>query len=325
MTILFALLLLVSVVGLCVGLVSPTGISKILRRQVSRKQAAAIFGGLSLFSFVMVGVFAPPVPKPDTAIVAVQGTAPTSTAPVEVTPTSTEVQAKPEPKIINAVAAPSTTIFLVTHVVDGDTFDVDMNGKTERLRMIGMDTPETVDPRKPVQCFGKEASARTKELLTGKYVTLEADPSQGERDKYSRLLRYAFLPDGRNLALVLIQEGYAHEYTYNTPYKYQQAFKDAERAAREGKKGLWADDACAGFTQPVTSISPAPTTPSQSSPTPAPQPYTPPATTDGPAVKKSSTGICHAKGTTYYDKTINYIPYASLQACLDSGGRLPKG
>ncbi|MEK7473339.1 MAG: thermonuclease family protein [Patescibacteria group bacterium] len=324
MTTFFALLLLASIVGLCVGLVSPTAISKILRRQVSRKQVAAIFGGLSLFSFVMVGVFAPSVPKENGATIAVQNTAPTSTAPVEVTPTSTEVQAEPEPKTTNA-ATPSTTTFLVTHVVDGDTFDVDMNGKTERLRMIGVDTPETVDPRKPVQCFGKEASAKTKELLTGKRVTLEADPSQGERDKYDRLLRYAFLPDGRNLALVLIQEGYAHEYTYNTPYKYQQMFKDAERAAREGKKGLWADDACAGFAQPVTSPSPAPTTPSPSTPTPAPQPSTPPAGTNEPPVKKAtSSGKCHAKGTTYYNQTKNYTAYDTIQACLDSGGTLPK-
>ena len=71
----------------------------------------------------------------------------------------------------------------VLRVIDGDTLDVALAGKTERLRLIGMDTPETVDPDSPVQCFGEEASARAKALLTGKTVALEADPSQGTRDQ----------------------------------------------------------------------------------------------------------------------------------------------
>ena len=129
-------------------------------------------------------------------------------------------------------------------MVDGDTFDVDINGKIERLRMIGIDTPETVDPRKPVQCFGREASNKAKELLSGQAVYLEADESQGDRDKYGRLLRYAFLPDGTNFNLFMISEGYAHEYTYHLPYKYQAEFKQAEIDARNGNKGLWSPDTC---------------------------------------------------------------------------------
>ncbi|MBI2421046.1 MAG: thermonuclease family protein [Candidatus Levybacteria bacterium] len=133
--------------------------------------------------------------------------------------------------------------FEVVKVIDGDTLDVEMDGRKETLRLIGIDTPETVDPRKSVQCFGKEASEFTRNMLLGKFVLLEADPTQGERDKYGRLLRYVFLEDD-NFNEILIREGFAHEYTYSLSYKYQKEFKDAQNFAQENKKGLWADNAC---------------------------------------------------------------------------------
>lgn len=136
-------------------------------------------------------------------------------------------------------------IFSVVKVIDGDTINVNINGKVETIRLIGIDTPETVDPRKPVQCFAVEASNKAKAVLNGKSVRLEADNTQGERDKYKRLLRYVFLEDGTNFNKMMISQGYAHEYTYQSnPYKYQAEFKQAEREAREQKRGLWADDAC---------------------------------------------------------------------------------
>lgn len=134
----------------------------------------------------------------------------------------------------------------VVKVVDGDTIDVNIDGKIERLRLIGIDTPETVDPRKSVQCFGIEASNKAKELLLGNPVSLEADVSQGERDKYRRLLRYVFLSDGTNFNKYMISEGFAHEYTYDEPYKYQLEFKQAERDARNNNKGLWSLETCSG-------------------------------------------------------------------------------
>lgn len=140
----------------------------------------------------------------------------------------------------------SLNSYKVVSVVDGDTFKLDYNGKTETVRMIGIDTPETVDPRKSVQCFGKQASDKLKSLLTGKTVYVESDPTQGERDKYGRLLLYVWVnKDDPNLSSqvfvneYMIEEGFAHEYTYNTPYKYQAQFKQAETSAREGSKGLW--------------------------------------------------------------------------------------
>jgi micrococcal nuclease len=138
----------------------------------------------------------------------------------------------------------SSSLVAVVRVVDGDTIVVDQNGKDEKVRFIGVDTPEIVDPRKPLQCFGKEASAETHRLLDGKLVNLGEDPSQGTLDKYGRTLAYVFLPDGTNVNEALILTGFAHEYTYHLPYKYQAEFKAAERVAREAKRGLWADGAC---------------------------------------------------------------------------------
>lgn len=133
---------------------------------------------------------------------------------------------------------------IVTHIVDGDTVVVIVDGVSEKVRLIGVDTPETVDPRKPVQCFGREASAFTKLLLLNKSIRLERDISQGDRDKYGRLLRYVFLTDGTIINQKIIAEGYGHEYTYRTPYRYRDDFKNAERSARESQKGLWASGAC---------------------------------------------------------------------------------
>ena len=137
----------------------------------------------------------------------------------------------------------------VEKVIDGDTISIIKDGKAVTLRLVGLDTPETVDPRKPVQCFGKAASDKAKELLAGKTVRLEFDSSQGLLDKYGRTLAYVFLSNGTLFNEYMIAEGYGHEYTYNLPYKYQREFKAAEARAREEKRGLWADDTCAGDTK----------------------------------------------------------------------------
>jgi micrococcal nuclease len=134
----------------------------------------------------------------------------------------------------------------VVKVVDGDTIDVMIDGKKERLRLIGINTPETVDPRKPVQCFGLEASAQAHQWLDGQDVELEADPTQDDRDKYGRLLRYVRRRDGSFYNLEIIKAGYAYEYTYIIPYQYQTEFKAAEKNARENKLGLWSENTCNG-------------------------------------------------------------------------------
>lgn len=156
---------------------------------------------------------------------------------------------------IVATTSPVQIYYPVTGVVDGDTIKVDMNGGATTLRLIGLDTPETVDPRKPVQCFGKEASNKAKETLVGKKVRIEKDPTQGEYDKYNRVLAYIYLEDGLFYNQFMIEEGYAHEYTYATPYKYQAEFKAAQKSAETQQKGLWSSATCSGNTTSSASSS----------------------------------------------------------------------
>ncbi len=124
---------------------------------------------------------------------------------------------------------------LVTRAIDGDTVELE-NG--ERVRYVGMDTPETKDRRKPVQCFGKAAAARNKELVEGKMVRLVRDVS--DRDRYGRLLRYIYVGD-LFVNLTLVEEGFARNYSYPPDISHQAEFRAAERAAREAKRGLWAE------------------------------------------------------------------------------------
>jgi len=140
----------------------------------------------------------------------------------------------------------SGATYPVVKVVDGDTVTVDINGKHETIRLIGIDTPESVDPRKPVECFGKEASGKAHEILDGYTVRLVSDPTQGERDKYGRLLRYLFRNDGLFFNRQMVEEGYAHEYTYATPYQYQDDFRNAQERAKALAIGLWDPRTCNG-------------------------------------------------------------------------------
>ena len=133
----------------------------------------------------------------------------------------------------------------VTRVVDGDTLWVNTEDGDTKVRLIGVDTPELLDPRSPVQCFAQEASDFTKSALTGQVVYLEYDPSQDSVDRYGRLLAYVWTLDGRLVNLDLITDGYANEYTYSTPYRYQRAFQDAEASAAERERGLWDPKSCA--------------------------------------------------------------------------------
>ena len=123
---------------------------------------------------------------------------------------------------------------VVKRVVDGDTL---LLANDKRVRLIGVNTPETVKPNSPVEAYGKEASEYTKKMLTGKTVYLEKDA--GDTDKYGRLLRYVYTEDGKMFNEVLVQEGYAQVMTIQPNVKYQDRFVEAQRQAREGKKGLW--------------------------------------------------------------------------------------
>ena len=133
---------------------------------------------------------------------------------------------------------PSGT-YRVAEFVDGDTIKVDMNGKIEIIRFIGMDTPETHDPRKPVECFGQAAAAYTKQLIGTGPVRLEADQLSTNRDRYNRLLRYVYTSDGKLVEAEAIKNGYAFAYT-SFPFSKMDEFRKYERYARENNLGLWA-------------------------------------------------------------------------------------
>lgn len=132
----------------------------------------------------------------------------------------------------------------VIRVVDGDTLHVLLNGVETTVRLIGINTPETVKPDSPIECFGPEASAYTKKMLTDQSVTLEFDASQGRLDQYGRTLAYVWreLPGGglRLFNLEAVAGGFAQERQYGpTPYAWKKAFRAAQTTARAGQLGMW--------------------------------------------------------------------------------------
>jgi endonuclease YncB( thermonuclease family) len=152
--------------------------------------------------------------------------------------------ATPVPTAVDAVPIESVKPLQIivnaklVRVVDGDTIVVDIDGKQYKVRYIGMDTPETVHPFKPVQYFGKEASEKNRELLAGKEIRLEKDVS--ETDRYGRLLRYVWAGDIM-VNTELVRLGYAVSYTYPPDVKYQDIILQLEREARENNRGLLAE------------------------------------------------------------------------------------
>ena len=144
----------------------------------------------------------------------------------------------------------------VTRVIDGDTVEVRITerndgpgaglaevGETYSVRLIGIDTPESVKPGSPVECFGKEASSATNALLDGQTVTLVKDVE--ETDSYERLLRYVYL--GEEMANArLVLNGYASAYTYPPNVRHTELFVQLERDAKESDRGLWASETCSG-------------------------------------------------------------------------------
>ncbi|MEO8785061.1 MAG: thermonuclease family protein [Candidatus Saccharimonadales bacterium] len=129
-------------------------------------------------------------------------------------------------------------LYRVSQFIDGDTFAVKMNGATEKIRFIGVDTPETHDPRKAVQCFGKAASNFTQHIIGKQPIRLQADSLNTNRDRYNRLLRYVYLPNGTLLNAELIKQGYGFAYT-SFPFSKRVEFRRLQTEAQQSKKGLW--------------------------------------------------------------------------------------
>jgi micrococcal nuclease len=204
---------------------------------MSRKRWERLIAGFVsvIFLLILSQVNAAPSPEFDSASPRVERTTPTpgTTSP-------------PAPLLRKERGESFVTNAVVTKAVDGDTLHVELdNGEKATIRLLGVNTPETVDPRRPVECFGKEASAFTKTLTDGKRVRLEADPQADEVDKYGRLLRNVYLEDGADLNAALVREGYAYAYVDFPQEKARKAeLKRLEREAREQGRGLWAEGIC---------------------------------------------------------------------------------
>jgi micrococcal nuclease len=177
---------------------------------------------LWLMAFILLLSCSPPVAVPPVVLPAVSPTTPPVT----------------QPAILNTIQAsnPITTEAKVTRVIDGDTIEVNINGKTSTVRYIGIDAPEMVDTRTPVQHLGKESLDKNRELADGKVVRLEKDIS--ETDKYGRLLRYVYV-GSLFINAELVRLGYASAISYPPDIKYQDKFLELQKLAREAKLGLW--------------------------------------------------------------------------------------
>ena len=137
----------------------------------------------------------------------------------------------------SSAAGPERGAARVIAVIDGDTVDVAWAGRHERVRLLGVDAPETLDPRRPVGCFGPEASAFTSRRLLGRAVQLKFDRQQ--RDRYGRLLAYLEI-DGRRFNDELLAGGYARLLVIPPNGRHARAMLDEELAARSSEQGLWA-------------------------------------------------------------------------------------
>ncbi len=152
---------------------------------------------------------------------------------------------KIESDVLEAISPQVNSAYLVISVIDGDTFNVLINGEKQTIRLIAVDAPESKHPTKPVQCFSAEARDYLQELIENKYVTMDKEVLDDNKDRYGRLLRYVFI-NGININELLLKNGYALEKTYVKGYKYQLAFKKAQTYAQTNKLGLWSSSTCDG-------------------------------------------------------------------------------
>jgi endonuclease YncB( thermonuclease family) len=216
------LLFLFSPLLLLFGLISPKKFSTIIKKDLTRKQITKYLTTLFFVSFVSALIFVPPteyIPSENNVKISENS----NETKVLENGTTSVIDEASDNRVENVVSA----------VVDGDTIKL-TSGQT--VRFIGIDTPETVHPSKPVECYGKEASEKTKELLLGKTVLLEKDIS--ETDQFGRLLRYVYVED-TFVNDFLVREGFAVASSYPPDVKYQESFGEAQQEALEKGRGLW--------------------------------------------------------------------------------------
>jgi micrococcal nuclease len=172
--------------------------------------------------------------------------------------------------------------YRVKGVSDGDTIKVTVKGRTERVRLIGIDTPELGRDGSADQCHAREAQRQMRKLVQGKRVHLQRDSTQANRDAYGRLLRYVYTAKGRrDVGKTLIKKGHGREYTYKgRSYKHRSAHLRAQRSAQNAGRGLWGE--CAA-------------------PAPAPAPE---ACVIKGNIADDGEKIYHVPGQEHYDETV---------------------
>ncbi|MEF3274624.1 MAG: thermonuclease family protein [Chloroflexus sp.] len=188
----------------------------------------------------------------------------------------------------------------VIEVIDGDTIRVDIDGKTYTVRYIGIDTPETRHPSRPVEWMGPEATAANRQLVENQIVYLERDVS--ETDRYGRLLRYVFLADGTFVNAELVRLGYAQVATYPPDVRYQSLFLALQQEARAAERGLWG--APTPTMRPV--VAPTATLSTPRPPQASPMPEPPPA---------ASEPVCRCDSDVYNCK--DFASQREAQACFE--------
>ncbi|WP_431841068.1 thermonuclease family protein [Calidifontibacter indicus] len=229
----------------------------------------------------------------------------------------------------SAANAASGDLLQVAGITDGDTIKVWVNGQREPVRLLGVDTPESKKPNTAVACYAKEAASKMQSLVQSKQVRLVADPTQADRDRYNRLVRYVVLPDGSDVSQLMIAGGFGREYTDAAPYAKQGAFRVAQSQAQAAKRGLWG--ACtyaSAFNPPSTSSTPSATNPQQSA-QPSTTQATPSIRTTTPARPSTTTqdaGACDIKGNiSSSGEKIYHVPgqrhYAQTQISPGKGER----
>lgn len=161
------------------------------------------------------------------------------------TPPADSESTSPTQSTIALEADDGAFLVPVVSVTDGDTIKVDINGTVETVRIVNINTPETVDPRKAVECMGVEASEKMKELVLGKNVILQHDITQQKKDRYGRLLRFVFLEDGTDVGLEMIKLGFAVSTPYGaSPHEYLDIYEAAQKTAKRQNLGLWNKENC---------------------------------------------------------------------------------
>ncbi|GAA4890047.1 thermonuclease family protein [Tessaracoccus lubricantis] len=249
-----------------------------------------MIAGPALLCLLLSGCFPAPGPLTADPTPAIEGAASTTAAP-SATPTPTAAPTPSESPTEGPAAAAVGGLVRVAGIIDGDTIDVRIDGVRTRVRVIGIDTPERDD------CGYQEAASAMQSLVQSRDVRLESDPTQGDTDRYDRLLRHVFTADGVNVAEEIISRGLGREYTYAAPYKYVDDHLAAQADAQQQGLGLWGS-MCGGAQPEDTQAAVAPLAPVA--------PVAPGGAGDCVIkgnINREGERIYHVPGQEYYDRT----------------------